>query len=245
MSIIDESAFEAWWESEAAGLSSYETARRAWAKALALVATDCELCGGTGKFKDATVADAPIESCPCVAPVATAPNEFDNPAVHKYIKGQLAVAPVATGETVQREAAERLLSEVAIHRDLDPACSGQFAKDIELLAHATLAAQAAGTPEQVLREHNYFYSEPLGELKTGHYYCLCGWEGTDRNSYWKHLESFVAAPSQSETLEQVREAIAQVVGTYLMKKGETNLAVEIVDVIRATPPPREREVGKE
>ena len=44
----------------------------------------------------------------------------------------------------------------------------------------------------ILREHNYQYKEPFGELKAGFYWCLCGWEGPDRSSYWKHLESLLA-----------------------------------------------------
>jgi len=40
------------------------------------------------------------------------------------------------------EAAKRVLNEVEIHRDLDPHCFGQFAKDVELLANAALARQS-------------------------------------------------------------------------------------------------------
>ena len=47
------------------------------------------------------------------------------------------------------------------------------------------------TAVETIRAHNYSYIGPSGRdsesHKPGHYYCLCGWEGPDRDSYWKHL----------------------------------------------------------
>lgn len=47
---------------------------------------------------------------------------------------------------------------------------------------------------RLLREHNYAYQEPFEDMKAGFYYCLCGWQGPDRLSYWKHLEALQSVP---------------------------------------------------
>jgi hypothetical protein len=56
----------------------------------------------------------------------------------------------------------------------------------------------ASAPE-ILKAHNYFYQDPYGDMKKGFYYCLCGWEGPDRSSYWKHLPA-IAEDQNSATL---------------------------------------------
>ena len=50
------------------------------------------------------------------------------------------------------------------------------------------------------RNHNYFYMNPSGTdaetHKAGFYYCLCGWEGPDRDSYWNHVALRVEGAKQ-------------------------------------------------
>lgn len=48
---------------------------------------------------------------------------------------------------------------------------------------------------EFVRAHNYGYLNPSEEGKPGHYWCLCGWEGPDRSSYWKHLDEALVAES--------------------------------------------------
>lgn len=56
---------------------------------------------------------------------------------------------------------------------------------------------------ELMKAHNYFYMEPWFDKesglkkKAGFYYCLCGWEGPDRSSYWKHLPDAVAMNSEA------------------------------------------------
>ena len=64
-------------------------------------------------------------------------------------------------------------------------------------------------PADVLREHNYSYQEPFGEMRAGYYWCLCGWQGPDRASYWKHLPTVVSLASRDAVKREALEKAAQ------------------------------------
>ena len=41
--------------------------------------------------------------------------------------------------------------------------------------------------EGVARKHNFVYTNTCERGSPGFYFCLCGWEGPDRASYWEHV----------------------------------------------------------
>jgi hypothetical protein len=60
----------------------------------------------------------------------------------------------------------------------------------------------AESARKFAEKHNYGYHNPEQSHKPGHYFCLCGWEGPDRRSYWTHLADLI----ESRDAELVREA---------------------------------------
>jgi hypothetical protein len=94
-----------------------------------------------------------------------------------------------------------------------------FGEAADQLDVAIEAARKEQSVFGILKEHNYFYQEPYGDRKTGFYYCLCGWEGPDRDSYWKHLPS-MEPPALPEdvagAIKDIRTTCANVRARYKM-----------------------------
>lgn len=98
---------------------------------------------------------------------------------------------------------------------------------------------------KLVATHNYQYSNPHGEYKVGYYWCLCGWEGPDRDSYWKHLaaeletylaverERIAAKAIDDERQNPWKQAIieALIVDCILSKKHESDPQKAIADLI--------------
>lgn len=123
-------------------------------------------------------ASPPSWSQPQVAGVALAHSSFANMTM---MTGQPNVTNGAAPP-------EEVKSAIALVEEL--AKSMAFGRTYEALRTVCRAAERAPEVQSAADEavlHNYAYQNPFGELKAGYYWCLCGWQGPDRASYWKHL----------------------------------------------------------
>jgi hypothetical protein len=107
---------------------------------------------------------ANFDGCITLAKAAQQPTASEQPAAEDkyehvcdwcgqaYTGRQHQCAPNEQEMGGARAAAERLLNEVAIHRDLDPSCTGQFAKDIEVVSRQILALETESERRPAPRE---------------------------------------------------------------------------------------------